>query len=76
MSRDYVRSIGLWERLLETRIRLQKVLLLGNRLPQCETFSQFQNAGDQQVTMAIRESKSIHVQFVCVCPCANIWVSK
>ncbi|XP_044286219.1 protein AATF isoform X1 [Varanus komodoensis] len=40
-------QIALWDQLLEGRIKLQKVLLTANQLPQPDTFPEFQERGGQ-----------------------------
>lgn len=50
--------VAMWDGLLEARIRLQKVLLLSNRLPQQEAMEDFKTAGGEPLGEALRESES------------------
>ena len=47
----------MWDGLLEARIRLQKVLLLCNRIPQHDSLEAFKTVGGQPLEEAQRESE-------------------
>ncbi|KAM9117796.1 protein AATF [Pangshura tecta] len=49
-------QIALWDQLLEGRIKLQKVLLTANQLPQPDTFPAFKKEGGQEFASALKNS--------------------
>ena len=42
-------NVDLWDNFLEMRIRLQKALLVANRLPQKEQIEEFNSSGDKNL---------------------------
>lgn len=50
---------GIWDGLLEGRIRLQKVLPLINRLPQGEMMDVFKDHGKDAITDRLKHSESL-----------------
>ena len=51
--------LAMFDGALETRIRLQKLLVVCNQLPQPGTVSGFQKDGGQQLEDALKESESV-----------------
>ncbi|KAJ6657900.1 hypothetical protein lerEdw1_001820, partial [Lerista edwardsae] len=49
-------QIALWDQLLEGRIKLQKVLLTANQLPQPDTFPEFKKRGGQEFANALKNN--------------------
>ncbi|XP_053223469.1 protein AATF isoform X2 [Podarcis raffonei] len=49
-------QIALWDQLLEGRIKLQKVLLTANQLPQPDTFLEFKKRGGQEFAAALKNN--------------------
>ncbi|XP_063002613.1 protein AATF [Elgaria multicarinata webbii] len=49
-------QIALWDQLLEGRIKLQKVLLTANQLPQPDTFAEFKKRGGQEFADALKNN--------------------
>ncbi|XP_034995120.2 protein AATF [Zootoca vivipara] len=49
-------QIALWDQLLEGRIKLQKVLLTANQLPQPDTFLEFKKRGGQEFATALKNN--------------------
>ncbi|XP_058020147.1 protein AATF [Ahaetulla prasina] len=49
-------QIALWDQLLESRIKLQKALLIANQLPQPDTFSEFKKKGGQEYSNVLKNS--------------------
>ncbi|XP_020642599.3 protein AATF isoform X3 [Pogona vitticeps] len=49
-------QIALWDQLLEGRIKLQKVLLTANQLPQPDTFLEFKKRGGQEFADALKNN--------------------
>lgn len=49
-------QIALWDQLLEGRIKLQKVLLTANQLPQPDTFPEFKKRGGQEFASALKNN--------------------
>ncbi|XP_070591432.1 protein AATF [Erythrolamprus reginae] len=49
-------QIALWDQLLESRIKLQKALLIANQLPQPETFPEFKKKGGQEYSNVLKNS--------------------
>ncbi|XP_026536257.1 protein AATF isoform X2 [Notechis scutatus] len=49
-------QIALWDQLLESRIKLQKALLIANQLPQPDTFSEFKEKGGQEYSNVLKNS--------------------
>ncbi|XP_062448384.1 protein AATF isoform X1 [Rhea pennata] len=47
-------QLALWDQLLEGRIKMQKVLLTANRLPQPDTFPTFKKEGGQEFDNAVK----------------------
>ncbi|NXG34804.1 AATF protein, partial [Dromaius novaehollandiae] len=47
-------QLALWDQLLEGRIKMQKVLLTANRLPQPDTFPIFKKEGGQEFDNAVK----------------------
>ncbi|XP_068765700.1 protein AATF isoform X1 [Struthio camelus] len=47
-------QLALWDQLLEGRIKMQKVLLTANRLPQPDTFPVFKKEGGQEFDNAVK----------------------
>ena len=52
----------LWDGLLETRIRLQKILPLSNRLPQSSVLPAFREAGKQALEDALAASECMKIE--------------
>ncbi|KAG8122666.1 hypothetical protein E2320_018141 [Naja naja] len=52
-------QIALWDQLLESRIKLQKALLIANQLPQPDTFSEFKKKGGQEYSNVLKNSKNL-----------------
>lgn len=48
---------GMWDSLLECRIKMQKLLLLANQLPQHNTWSQFSEKSDESFHSTLEECK-------------------
>ena len=48
---------ALWDSLLENRIRLQKMLLEVNKLPQHDVFDEFREKGGSQIKESLNNSK-------------------
>ena len=48
---------ALWDSLLENRIRLQKMLLEVNKLPQHDVFDEFREKGGRQIKESLNNSK-------------------
>ncbi|ETE64284.1 Protein AATF, partial [Ophiophagus hannah] len=49
-------QIALWDQLLESRIKLQKALLIANQLPQPDTFFEFKKKGRQEYSNVLKNS--------------------
>uniref|UniRef100_H9G6A3 Apoptosis antagonizing transcription factor n=1 Tax=Anolis carolinensis TaxID=28377 RepID=H9G6A3_ANOCA len=49
-------QIALWDQLLEGRIKLQKVLLTANQLPQPDTFPEFKTRGGPEFSNALKNN--------------------
>ncbi|XP_026566028.1 protein AATF [Pseudonaja textilis] len=49
-------QIALWDQLLESRIKLQKALLIANQLPQPDTFPEFKKKGGQEYSNVLKNS--------------------
>ncbi|KAM6466398.1 protein AATF [Liasis olivaceus] len=49
-------QIALWDQLLESRIKLQKALLIANQLPQPDTFSEFKKRGGQEFSNVLKNN--------------------
>ncbi|XP_066492179.1 protein AATF [Tiliqua scincoides] len=49
-------QIALWDQLLEGRIKLQKVLLTANQLPQPDTFPEFKKRGGEEFASALKNN--------------------
>ncbi|XP_060613007.2 protein AATF [Anolis sagrei] len=49
-------QIALWDQLLEGRIKLQKVLLTANQLPQPDTFPEFKTRGGPEFAEALKNN--------------------
>ncbi|XP_015685494.1 protein AATF-like, partial [Protobothrops mucrosquamatus] len=54
-------QIALWDQLLESRIKLQKALLIANQIPQPDTFSEFKKRGGQEFSNVLKNSKDLSV---------------
>ena len=50
-------SLGVWDGLLEGRIRLHRALVLFNRLPQHDTVKLYHQLGRQPLKTALRQSE-------------------
>lgn len=48
---------GLWDLLLESRIRLQKSVVAVNQLPQPDVWEEFNAEGGEEYNTALRDSK-------------------
>lgn len=53
----------MWDAMLEGRIRMQKVLLLGNRLPQLQGMADFREIGGERLAQALGQSKHSWLEF-------------
>ena len=51
--------VGLWDNFLEMRIRLQKALLIANRLPQQEQMAEFNSSGDKNLKEVYKQGMMI-----------------
>lgn len=51
--------VGLWDSFLEMRIRLQKALLIANRLPQHDQHASLNFSGDKNLKETYKEGKQI-----------------
>ncbi|KAM3854703.1 protein AATF [Vipera latastei] len=49
-------QIALWDQLLESRIKLQKALLIANQIPQPDSFSEFKKRGGQEFSNVLKNS--------------------
>ena len=49
--------VGLWDSFLEMRIRLQKALLIANRLPQHDQHASLNFSGDKNLKETYKEGK-------------------
>ena len=58
--------LGLWERLMEGRICLQKLLPLCNRLPQGDTMAAFMEASSPPLVQEQRVCEWVHTVGVAV----------
>ena len=56
--------VDLWDNFLEMRIRLQKALLIANRLPHQDQMAEFNSSGDKNL-------KEVYKQGITILP--NIW---
>ncbi|XP_061895328.1 protein AATF [Entelurus aequoreus] len=50
-------QLALWDQLLEGRIKIQKVLVSANQLPQPETFTEFKRRGGAELAGAVKKSR-------------------
>lgn len=50
---------------MEGRIKMQKVLLTANRLPQPDTYPSFRKEGGQDFDNAVENCKSLFILFLC-----------
>ena len=57
-------SLGVWDGLLEGRIRLHRVLVLSNRLPQHDTVKLYHQLGRQPLKTALRQSECFTVNTI------------
>ena len=76
--------VEMWERLLELRIHLQKMLSISNRLPPHDVHPLFVERGKQPTNEAVERGVCVlcvhvyvscicvHVCIVCVCACAYV----
>ena len=53
----FFKLTALWDSLLENRIRLQKMLLEVNKLPQHDVFDEFREKGGSQIKESLNNSK-------------------
>lgn len=51
--------VGLWDNFLELRIRLQKALLIANRLPQQDQMAEFNSSGDKNLKEVCKQGMMI-----------------
>ncbi|XP_051961047.1 protein AATF [Xyrauchen texanus] len=49
-------QLGLWDLMLEGRIKMQKALMTANQLPQSQTFPEFKSRGGPEHTEALKNS--------------------
>ncbi len=52
------KQLQVWEKLLETRIQLHKVLMRANRLPRPDSWSAFAEAGDQEHSKSTKRAQT------------------
>ncbi|XP_061743861.1 protein AATF [Nerophis ophidion] len=50
-------QLALWDQLLEGRIKIQKVLVSANQLPQPDTFAEFKRRGGAELAGAVKKSR-------------------
>lgn len=50
---------GLWDSFLEMRIRLQKALLIANRLPQKDQLASFNASGDENLRESYKQGTDL-----------------
>ena len=62
--------LEMWERLLEVRIHLQKMLSISNRLPSHDALPLFVERGKQPTSEAVEHGSLC----MCVCTCARVHV--
>ena len=56
---EFVFASDVWDGLLETRIKLHKVLSACNQLPQGDALGQFTKAGGRQTEESVEECESV-----------------
>ena len=59
----------MWERLLEVRIHLQKMLSISNRLPSHDVLPLFVERGKQPTSEAMEHGMCVLPRLVCECVC-------
>lgn len=57
---------ALWDQILEGRIKMQKALVIANRLPQPDTFPLFRKEGGQEFDSAVESCKNSSNFLLCV----------
>lgn len=57
---------ALWDQILEGRIKMQKALVIVNRLPQPDTFPLFRKEGGQEFDSAVESCKNSSNFFLCI----------
>eukprot|EP00731_Ephydatia_muelleri_P025280 Em0017g363a len=55
-------QISMWDAMLEGRIRMQKVLLLANRLPQLKSMADFREVGGERLAQALTQNQAMLTQ--------------
>ena len=60
----FLLCLGLWDSLLEGRIKFQKILTAVNQLPQTDTWQEFEESGGDE----FREKKASGITYIyCYC---------